>query len=321
MSSPVVSIVICTRNRASQLPGTLDSIAALESAHEWEALIVDNASTDNTRAVIEARVASDPRFRYLHVARIGLGAGRDAAWRATEGQIVSFSDDDCYLRPDYVDQIVKAFEQNPAAGVIGGRILLHDPTDAHVTIDERTEPRFYPAQTAVHGGALHGANLSFRRQALEQSGGFDPELGAGTPFPCEDVDAIAAVLWAGWSGAYQPGPTVSHHHGRKEKDLPRLTASYDAGRGAYRTKYLLRPDTRAAYWRDLWMTLGTRRRLGSLVRLRREARSAFTYLSHKKRPGAMVLATLLLAPAFACAGFSVIGARLAPRGRPVAAEI
>jgi|GEM_PF-721803 len=281
---PVVTFIICTRNRADRLGGTLESLRAIRSDIPWEAIIVDNASTDDTAAVIGQWTHEDRRLRYLLVTRIGLGAGRAAGWQEAKGEIVSFTDDDCYVKPDYVDQIVRVFAEHPRVGVVGGRILLHDPNDARITIDERTEPRHYPARTFIGAGALHGANLSFRKEALQQSGGFDPGLGAGTPFPCEDIDAVAAVTWAGWDARYDARPTVSHHHMRKQADVPALQVGYDAGRGAYFAKYIMRRDTRAAYARA-WLARANRdRSLATLKSSVGEYGSGVRYARHEHRP-------------------------------------
>jgi len=286
---PLVSIVVCTRNRGQQLTGTLDSIRTMESALPWEAVIVDNASTDDTADVIHAAAQKDGRIRYLRVDRIGLGAGRDAAWRAARGAIICFTDDDCYLKPDYVDKIAAAFAEFPEVGCIGGRILLHDPDDAPVTINESMEPISIPARRFVAAGVLHGANLSFRRDALEASGGFDPQLGAGTPFPAEDIDALAAVIWSGRPARYDPRPTVSHHHGRKAADIPRLFIGYDAGRGAYWAKYILRRDTRWIYARQWWETNRSHKGKFVIRRVVNEMKSAYGYMRKQGRMDAVLL--------------------------------
>jgi glycosyltransferase involved in cell wall biosynthesis len=293
---PVVSIVICTRNRAKRLEGTLRSLAAIRSRHEWEALLVDNASEDETMEVINAAADCDGRIRGLRVDRVGLGAARDAAWREARGSIVSFTDDDCYLAPDYVDAVVEVFLSHPDVGCVGGRILLHDPEDARVTIDERETPFEIKPYRFVMAGELHGANLSCRHEVLEKIGGFDAELGAGTKFPCEDIDVVAATLWAGAHVRYDPRPLVFHHHGRRATDVDRLMANYDRGRGAYYAKYILRSDTRRVYLHGWWKHANAVYYFSTLVRLWREMAAAVSYFSYRKRYG-FVLAAV---PIFFC---------------------
>jgi GT2 family glycosyltransferase len=319
---PDLSIVICTRNRAGQLQGTLDSLLAMKTAYAWEAILVDNASSDGTAAVIRRYSESEPRIRYLREDRIGLGAARDRGWREAQAAVVSLTDDDCYVAEDYVDAVLAAFDGRPDVGVLGGRILLFDPADARVTIDERDYPVEMAPHAFVSAGAIKGANLSFRREALQKVGGFDPELGAGTPFPCEDIDAVAAVLWAGYKGRYDPRPLVLHHHRRREADVPRLRAGYDRGRGAYYAKFLLRPECRRAYVAG-WLGEVRKNLNGAgLGQLFRELRAAAAYLgTHRK---IVTLAALVL-PALAVYGTASVaaGARavLKPKAKSATAEL
>lgn len=290
-ASPDLSIVICTRNRAGQLHGTLDSLMAMKTTRSWEAILIDNASTDGTADVIRRAAEREPRIRYFREERIGLGAARDRGWREARAPLLSFTDDDCYLAEDYVDAVVAAFQDRPDIGVVGGRILLFDPMDVRVTIDERDYPVEMEPRCFVLAGEVKGANLSFRREALQAIGGFDPGLGAGTPFPCEDIDAVAAVLWTGFKGRYDPQPLVHHHHRRRAPDLPRLMEGYDRGRGAYYAKFLLRPDSRRTYafgWlREVRFDLSG----AGLVRFFRELRSAANYLRSHRKIGLLIALT------------------------------
>jgi GT2 family glycosyltransferase len=244
-----ISIIICTRNRAQSLSGTLESLAAIRTEYQWEALVVDNASTDRTAVVIAAADKCGGRLRYLYESRVGLGAARDGAWRQAKCQILCFTDDDCYLTPGFIDAMIAAFAERPRAGCIGGRILRFDSTDAPITIDERTQPLRTPPYSFVYPGMLQGANMAFRREALQASGGFDPTMGAGTPYPCEDIDALAAVLWSGYEAWFDPRPLIYHHHRRKAADLPNLIADYGRGRGAFYAKYVARRETRWLFMR------------------------------------------------------------------------
>lgn len=285
-----LSIVICTRNRADKLGGMLEALQRLRSDRSWEVILADNNSTDNTPQVLAEAQKANERIRVLPVERTGLGAARDAAWRVAKGDIVLFTDDDCYVAPDLVDAAIDVFADNPEIGFAGGRILLHDPDDFPVTIDERDEAAHIPAREFAPPGVLQGANMAFRRSTLEAIGGIDPMLGAGTIFPCEDIDAVAACVWSGRPGRFDPRMVVRHHHGRKAADFPKLMESYDRGRGAYFAKYLLRGDSRMAYLRG-WLA-GTFQDLhrGRLQTLGRELTSAWRYLRARRAYGFLLLA-------------------------------
>lgn len=269
-----LSIVIATRNRAAFLPAALESLLRVKSALKWEAIFVDNASNDATSEVLEAfrRSCSIP-VTVLTEPRPGAGRARNTGWRAATGSVIGFIDDDCYPAPDYVDQVYKCFE-NAELGFVGGRVLLHDPTDLRITIREGTEPELLPAGRFIYAGFLQGANWAVRRTALEEVGGFDPNLGPGTPFVCEEVELQARLSAAGWIGAYDPSPLVYHHHRRKSsRDLDALQRTYDLGRGAYYAKCLLDPRLRVRYARK-WLSMMPS---GPASRVRREIGAAAHY--------------------------------------------
>ncbi|MFV0625034.1 glycosyltransferase family 2 protein [Sphingomonas sp. ac-8] len=256
-----ISLIVCTRNRAPQLAGCLAAVAGLRFAGRWELVMVDNGSTDATRAVIET-FAAGARFpvRYVHAATPGLGNARNAGLTAAQGALIAFTDDDCYVDPQLLARTVAAFAR-PDLGYVSGRILLHDPADYPATINESTEPRDFPAGRYLPPGAIRGANLAFRRVALDAIGGFDPRFGSGARFAAEDIDAACRCSLRGWAGAYDPSIVVSHHHGRKAADVGGLFRAYDYGRGAYHAKLLLHDRApRAAFrgWAGLPRRIRTR---------------------------------------------------------------
>jgi GT2 family glycosyltransferase len=184
----------------------------------------------------------------------GLGRARNLGWRTARGEVVSFTDDDCYPDPDFLTSVLDAFRPNPLLGFLGGKILLYDPTDYKITIQEHDRNESLPPGSFIPAGLIQGANFSLRRAALEAVHGFDEMFGAGALFSCEDIDIVARVSAAGWEGAYDPAPLVYHHHGRKtDADASRLMRQYDRGRGAYYAKCLLNPVLRVTtlkhwYW-------------------------------------------------------------------------
>ncbi|MDQ8727646.1 glycosyltransferase [Bradyrhizobium sp. LHD-71] len=232
-----LSLVVCTRNRARSLANCLDHMLDLRSRFKIEALVIDNGSSDNTRdvALAKAKTATFP-MRYIFEDRPGVGRAMNTGYVSSQGSIVAFTDDDCYVDSNLCDAIMQGFE-DPAIGYMGGRIELFDPTDARITIDERTEIIAYPPNRPIFAGMFHGANLAFRRAALDMINGIDPWFGPGSLVGSgADIDAVARVSRAGWAGLYQPTAVVRHHHGRKLDHLPSLRRQYAIGRGAFNAK-------------------------------------------------------------------------------------
>ncbi|MEP5938287.1 MAG: glycosyltransferase family 2 protein [Erythrobacter sp.] len=228
-----LSLVICTRNRADRLPECLAALDALSSKGNFQLVLVDNGSTDSTRTVLDAYEA-DFEIETVSEPTPGLARARNAGWRASSGEVVVFTDDDCYVEPEFVEHIVQLFAQHPEIGFFGGRVLLHNPLDYPITIKEDLAEEYFPPFRFIEAGKIHGANFGFRREVLEKLGGFDNRLGAGTPFPCEDIEMVGRAVASGWAGMYSPIPTVRHDHGRRTAtEVSMLIQGYDIGGGAY----------------------------------------------------------------------------------------
>ncbi len=277
MDDPLVTIIVCSRNRGARLHLMLDKLSEIKSRHDWDVLFVDNASTDNTAHVLTSYTGLGDRLHYAMADKIGLGAARDHAWRLARGEILAFTDDDCYPMPNFVDAIANVFAQHPNLGLVGGRILLYDPLDIPVATDTRDVAKELPPYSYLETGSYQGANMSIRKSVLEQIGGFDGRLGAGTRFPCEDIDVAAAISWAGLKTRFDPLPVVYHHHGRRKADLAAVWKGYDAGRGAYYAKYLMRKDSRRTYLEEWTRRVMKHGSYSNFVQFTRELRSGMAF--------------------------------------------
>jgi glycosyltransferase involved in cell wall biosynthesis len=258
-----VSLIIATRNRCQQLARCLDSVGRIKFERPWELIVVDNGSTDATAELIQQFRDKVPiPLRYVFEPEPGLGNAHNAGVRVAYGEILAFTDDDCYPESDFLRRVWCAFA-DPSIGYIAGRITLHDPADDPMSTIESTTPYTFRARSLVSGGNFGGANMAFRKKVLGEIDGFDPLFGPGALFNAEDVDAAARASAIGWKGEYRPEVIVRHHHGRKAPDIPRLVKSYGMGLGAYHMKLLL--GGREFWWfaRSIYQI---RRRLKASVR-------------------------------------------------------
>jgi glycosyltransferase involved in cell wall biosynthesis len=270
-----ISVVICSRDRAKSLGEVLRRYRELLATdRDWDLVVVDDGSRDETPDTIAlAQESFGGRLTPLRSGGVGLGAARNRGWPVASGDLVLFTDDDCYPDPDLFTQVRVCFAEAPI-DFLGGRVMPYTPDDAAIA----TVTRAYRVEVAgrryVSPGLLPGANLTVRRMVLEAAGGFDPDFGAGTPWPAEDVELVARLAATGFRGAYDPRPVVFHHHGRATVDAQtRLLEAYDRGRGGYYAKCLTNPRLRWVYLRA-WLRSARKR---SPINTARELRAAVAY--------------------------------------------
>lgn len=216
--TPAVSIVVSTYNRADRLGLALESILAQGDDVPFELIVVDNNSTDGTRAVVEAIEGRDSRVRYAFEPRQGLSYGRNTGIELSAAPVIAFTDDDVRVAPQWVREIKHAFDTHPEVAFVGGRVLpnwLAPPpawlTTAHWAPLALQDYGDTPVSTGRHYAiCLVGANLAFRRSVFENIGLFAPALGRikdgiGST---EDHDIQIRAWKAGLNGMYSPRPLV-----------------------------------------------------------------------------------------------------------------
>jgi glycosyltransferase involved in cell wall biosynthesis len=253
MALPQVSVVVCTHNRASLLRGALASVACqtLEPSR-FEVLVVDNASTDDTRAVFEVAKASIPGLRLVPEPNLGLAHARNAGWRAAQAPIIAFLDDDAVADPDWLGFILSAFDEPTRPGSAGGRIdplwegsppsWLGPDLLAYLAVVDLSPVRI----TSWDRPLLAGANAAFRRDLLEEYGGFDPSLDRVGKRMLSNGDTGMCMLLQqnGHPCVYEPRARVDHRI-----DSRRLTKRWFETRMFYQgvsdvlTLKVLHPDT------------------------------------------------------------------------------
>ena len=186
LRGPDATVLICTYNRASYLADTLDSIAALDTPAgvSWDVLVVDNNSSDDTRAVVETRIARYPvPLRYLFEGTQGKSNALNTGMRATPARLIVFTDDDVRVPHNWLEAAVRPlleradidYTGGPVApmwgapcprwldprGNLGGTIAVKDHGPEPFVFEERWRTPL-------------GVNMAVRRARIERIGGFRP---------------------------------------------------------------------------------------------------------------------------------------------------
>lgn len=250
-----LSLVICTKDRGDRLDPCLDALTRMEKPEGFELVLVNNASSDNTETVLrDYASAADFDVTVVNEPVAGLARARNTGWQASSGEIVAFTDDDCYVREDFAAAVQAHFDTAKYA-YFSGRIELFDPTDHPITVLLDDDPREFEPRLFLRTGWVQGANFGMTREALEAVGGFNELLGAGTDYPAEDIEIVGRLSGMGRRGMYSPKIVVAHHHGRKKGPaVKKLAKQYNAGRGAY---YAIMLQQDGMTWRTIGAFLRT----------------------------------------------------------------
>jgi len=213
----VLSVVITTYNRSASLQRAVRSVLdqRAPSAGTFELIIVDNNSTDDTRAAVQQMAAAEPWLRYVFEPRQGSSFGRNAGTHHARAPIVAFTDDDVRVESDWVESILRAFREYPRAAIVGGRVLPMWPLPPPpwltldmwaplALIDYGPDPIVVAPERPI---CLVTANAAFRADALAATRGFMPQfqLDAHAALgSVEDHELELRLLRAGFQMVYDP---------------------------------------------------------------------------------------------------------------------
>lgn len=215
VARPVVSIVIPTFNQAHCTCLALEALLAARSEATFEVVIVDNASTDETRALLERLDNVTVR---LNPTNLGFGDASTAGARLGRGEFICFLNNDTVPAPGWLDALVHTARTHPRCGAVGAKLVHADGRlqEAGSIIWRDGSALGYGRGGDPHDPAFNyvkevdfcsAACLLISKKLLLQIGAFD-EIYA--PAYYEDADLCMAIRKAGWSVIYQPRATVFH---------------------------------------------------------------------------------------------------------------
>jgi len=173
---PSVSVVIPAYNEEKYLPLCLESIRKQDYAAEYEVIVVDNASTDNT-----AKIALDWGAKVVYESKRSPACARQKGAEAATGEIIAFIDADTQAPTCWLSTIMSRFVQEPETVVISGpyaysdagsiaKIATYASNFISIILDQLFRKAFNK------GGAIWGCNFAVRRSALLEVGGFDTSI-------------------------------------------------------------------------------------------------------------------------------------------------
>jgi glycosyltransferase involved in cell wall biosynthesis len=200
---PRVSIIVPVYNGELTIGECIESILSLSyPAAQVELLIVDNASTDTTAAIL-ARYAD--RATILREETRGPAAARNRGLRSATGEVIAFTDADCIVDAGWLAKIVAPLD-DPGVGIAGGSILATQPCNPVEKFGERIHDHRMAIEFDSPPYAIT-MNWASRRQVIDEVGLFDEAL-----LRCEDCDLAYRIVAAGYRIVHVPDAVVHHRN-------------------------------------------------------------------------------------------------------------
>ena len=217
----LISAIICTHNRDNYLGSAIDSLLAQDFPGSFEVVVVDNASKDNTREVVEARLPN-PKLEYVYEPITGSSVARNTGAKTASAEILAYLDDDAVASSQWLRVLYEAYQSNNKLAIAGGKVTLIWPEDINppkwLSVELSGNLGYYDLGNSVvyidqPGLTPRGLNYSIRRTFLEQIGGFDINLGrvGKKLLSNEELYTTELALKQGWQVAYLPEALVAHN--------------------------------------------------------------------------------------------------------------
>jgi glucosyl-dolichyl phosphate glucuronosyltransferase len=243
-----LSAVICTHNRPAELADCLQALT--HQRRLTQVVVVDSGPLESCEQLVSSFDGRLSGLVYLRVDEPGLSLARNTGVAAASGEVVAFLDDDAAARPGWDAALLAAFAEHPRAGCVGGACQAGFDGERPAWLSDRllqlasitrwgTQAR-RPRSSAEWP---FGANVAFRRSALDEVGPFSLALGrtgAASLMSGEDSDMVRRVLEAGWEVWLEPRAAVLH-----KVHAERLTSGF--------------------YWRRFWWGGRSRAQTPSLL--------------------------------------------------------
>lgn len=218
MTSPLVSVIIPAYNAQAFVGRTLASLRAQTFA-DFEAIVVDDGSKDDTAAVVQAVARADPRIRLIQQANSGVAAARNRALAEARGAYVANLDSDDLWRPTFLERTVKAMERaGEGATFAFARSLWIDEHDRLLPQSHLRLPRTIGYRELLTRNPVgNGSAMLMRTAAVRAVGGYDPVLVRDFG-QTEDWQLLLQLSWRGEVVVvdeplvlYRIAPTSSSH--------------------------------------------------------------------------------------------------------------
>lgn len=175
----IISVVVCTYNRATLLKDLLDTLTrqTLDGQY-FEVIVIDNNSSDSTKEIAQTFCNENTNFRYCFEAQQGLSFARNRGWQEAIGEYVAYTDDDCRVPPEWLERAKEILEQRRPPVFGGPYYAFYNSVKPHWFKDiYGSSEQGKEARKLASNEYLSGGNIFIYKDLFETVGGFAPDLG------------------------------------------------------------------------------------------------------------------------------------------------
>ena len=203
-----VSVIIPTHNRSDALDKTLSNLRLQEFEHPWEAIVINNNSTDDTDQVVSKWQKDFPvPLTLLHEKKPGPSAARNAGGRNAKGEYLIFIDNDILTQPDFIKRHYDDLVKYDGSWIVGHIENLPEQRNTHFG-KFRSSLESGPGKEIVPVQGITGQSTSLKRSQFDQLGGFDENFHVASG---EDREFALRALSAGIRIYHDPNIVVLHN--------------------------------------------------------------------------------------------------------------
>jgi len=258
----LISVVICTRNRADKIKKCLESILANKMA-VMEIIVIDQSDNLKTKKIV--RDFLDERIRYFKMWGSGVSRARNLGIKKCKGEIVAFTDDDCVTTDDWLEKIESSLAKiSDIAGVFGG-VLPYEPEKNNgklcaCLLEAKKEQIF--REPVEHWRVGYSNNMAIRKKVFRKVGGFKTWLGPGSiGVASEDAEMVLKILFSKGKIYQNPDMVVYHDRWLTREELSKQQLVYAAGEAAVYWYYALKGKWLAIkivgrFMGEIWLRFG-----------------------------------------------------------------
>lgn len=182
LQEPLVSIIIPCFNQQTFLSEALNSVKD-QIYQNWECILVDDGSTDNSQLIAQQYVSADRRFMYFYKINEGVSVARNFGIKQSKGEYILPLDGDDKISPNYIVEIMNMFKKCPEAKMVSSKACFFGEKSGYWDLKE------YTFRDLLFGNMLHCSGV-FRRKDYDQTLGYRTNMKYGL----EDWDFWISLL-------------------------------------------------------------------------------------------------------------------------------